>query len=280
MMEEIRGRVAVVTGAGSGIGRALAHCFASQGMSVVLADIDSDGLAATVAQLEVDGAEVLTVPTDVSDPVQVEALAEASFDRFGTVHVVCNNAGVGTPGLLWEFPVEEWRWILGVNLFGVVHGIRAFVPRLVEQGEGHVVNTASTAGLISGPFAGPYSASKHAVVSISETLALDLQAIGSPVGVSVLCPGFVRTPILVNSANRRPAGPYDVPADTPLGAFFHAFSQMVDAGMDPATVAAMVLDAIVSRRFYVLTDPEAWKGAVEARMRGILDQTPAASVFG
>src|SRR5438270_2220448 len=182
-MQDLKGKVAVVTGAASGIGNAMATRFAEEGMRVVLADIEEGPLADAEKRLGDGGATVLGVPTDVSKGDQVDALAARTFDAFGTAHVVCNNAGVATGGPMWTLTESDWAWVLGVNLWGAIHGVRAFVPRLVEQGEGHVVNTASMAGLTSAPMMGPYNVSKHGVVTISETLAAELALHGSPVKV-------------------------------------------------------------------------------------------------
>ena len=192
-MDQLRDRAAVVTGAASGIGLALSERLLDEGMSVVLADVDPAALDTEVRRLTDAGATVLAVPTDVSDAAAVEDLAATAWSRFGAVHVVCNNAGVGPGGVAWEIPEQVWRWVIDVDLWGVIHGIRAFVPRLVEQDIGHVVNTASVAGLVGTPGMAPYSAAKHAVVGLSQSLRRDLELAGSAVGVSVLCPGMTRT---------------------------------------------------------------------------------------
>src|ERR671913_709722 len=218
-MESVEGKVAVVTGAASGIGLALARRFLRAGASVVLADVETEPLATAAKAL---GAEhgpdrVLAVPTDVREDEAVQALAAATFDRFGTAHVVCNNAGVGVGGRAWEVPADRWRWIVDVNLVGVANGIRACVPRFVEQGEGHVVNTASAAGLVTGPGMSPYYATKHAVVGLSEALWFDLRMFEAPVGVSVLCPEWVRTNIF-DSERNRPDGVSPMTAEQLRGA--------------------------------------------------------------
>jgi NAD(P)-dependent dehydrogenase (short-subunit alcohol dehydrogenase family) len=254
-MEDLSGKVAVVTGAASGIGRAMAERFAREGMRVVLADVERDALdAASDAFAAEHGADhVLAVPTDVRDEKSVDALAAATFDRFGAVHVLCNNAGVGVGGMTWDIPADRWRWIVEVNLLGVAHGIRAFVPRMIEQGEGHVVNTASAAGLLTGPVMAPYYATKHAVVALSEALHFDLQITGTAVGVSVLCPEWVRTRISESERNR-PADVEAMPGMPADGEGAGSIIQgLVDSGLDPAEVAGMVVDAIRSGRFWILT---------------------------
>src|SRR3954471_7231696 len=231
-MNELEGKVAVVTGGASGIGRAVAERLAGEGMRLVIADVEEAALAETEKAFADKGAEVLAVRTDVSDGAAVDALRDQTLERFGAVHLIHNNAGVGSGGPIWTLTEADWAWVLGVNLWGVIHGIRAFVPLLVEQGEGHVVNTASMAGLISTPMMAPYNASKHAVVTISETLHYDLQLAGSPVRVSVLCPGVVQTRIHESHRNRPGGG-----AAEPEAGAFGMISQLVAGGIEPATVA-------------------------------------------
>lgn len=270
-MRDLGGKVAVVTGAASGIGRAVAERLVVAGMRVVLADIEAGPLSTAEAELRADGHDVLAVPTDVSDGASVEALRDRALDAFGAVHLVHNNAGVGGGGLAWTLTEADWRWVLGPNLWGVIHGVRVFVPLLVEQGEGHLVNTASIAGLTSPPFMAPYNVSKHAVVALSETLYGDLKVAGSTVGVSVLCPGWVRTRIHESNRNRPDAG-----APDPLTeAGQQLLGQFVTSGLDPAVVADAVHDAVVQDRFYILTHP-AMTSAVEARVRAIVDGGPPA----
>jgi NAD(P)-dependent dehydrogenase (short-subunit alcohol dehydrogenase family) len=277
-MEDLRGKVAVITGGASGIGKAVAWRAAAEGMKLVLADIEEPVLEETAASLAADGAEVLAVVTDVSDATSVRALRDRTVQHFGGAHLVHNNAGVGVGGPIWEVTEEEWRWILGVNLWGVVHGINAFVPLLLEQGEGHVVNTASIAGLTSTPGLGPYTATKHAVVAISESLYKDLRAAGAPVGVSVLCPGFVQTGIARSDRNRPAWAPEQDPVTA--GERTSIIQAMVDAGIDPKTVADRVLDAVRDGTFYILTHPE-MKPALTLRHEDILaGRPPSPGPFG
>ena len=267
-MDQLRDKVAVVTGAASGIGLAMSRRAAAEGMAVVMADVEEQALKAAADILHAEGAEVLPVVTDVSEAASVDALRDAALARFGAVHLVHNNAGVSASGPLWTVPEEDWRWVLGVNLWGVVHGIRAFVPLLVAQGEGHVVNTASLAGLVAPAFMGVYNATKHAVVAISETLHKDLEVAGAPVGVSVLCPGFVRTGIGDSDRNRPAWAP---PPVTEAGALLDVGRQLVAAGIDPGLVADAVFAAVQADRFYVFTHPET-KPAVAVRMKDILEE--------
>jgi NAD(P)-dependent dehydrogenase (short-subunit alcohol dehydrogenase family) len=254
-MDDFEGKVAVVTGAASGIGLGLATRFGREGMAVVLADVQRDALDGAAATLagELGADRVLAVPTDVRHEEDVLALAEATVERFGTAHVLCNNAGIGAGGFAWMVPADRWRWIVEVNLLGVAHGIRAFVPRMIEQGEGHVVNTASAAGINTGPVMSPYYATKHAVVALSESLHFDLQFTGSPVGVSVLCPEWVRTNIADSERNRPPeVAEVVLPPDAPVEAR-SIVQGLVAGGLDPLDVAGMVLDGIRAGRFWIFT---------------------------
>jgi NAD(P)-dependent dehydrogenase (short-subunit alcohol dehydrogenase family) len=253
-MEDLQGKVAVITGGASGIGRAVAERAIAEGMRVVLADIEEGPLKQAVDDLTAAGAEVVGVATDVADRASVEALRDRALDHFGAVHLVHNNAGIGLGGPIWEVTEEDWRWILGVNLWGVIHGVASFTPLLIEQGEGHIVNTASIAGLIVAPFLGPYNATKQAVVAISETLFKDLQTVGAPVGVSVLCPGFVQTRIAESGRNRPDWAP---DRDSTAAAEVQGVVQnLVDDGIAPGTVADRVIDAVRTNTFYILTHPE------------------------
>ena len=270
-MDELSGKVAVVTGAASGIGLALTRAFAAEGMKVVMADIEADALDKAVADLP-EGTESLPVVCDVGDGAQVEALRDAAVERFGAVHVVCNNAGVSTGGAIWEQSIEDWEWVLRVNLWGVIHGVRAFTPLMIEQGEGHIVNTASMAGLLSAPFMGLYNVSKHGVVTLSETLHSDLQITGATgVGVSVLCPGWVNTRIHEAGRNRPGGGDPVQMADEGMR---ELIASVIAAGIDPADVAAMVVDAVKTRRFYVLTHPDWTRFAAERTQRMVDGEDP------
>ena len=276
-MKEFKDKVAVVTGAASGIGFALADRFASVGMKVVLSDIEPVALEAAEKSLKSKGAPVLAVQCDVSKPEDIEALANQAYEKFGAVHVLCNNAGVGVGGLSWEHSVEDWQWVLGVNLWGVIHGIRTFLPRMVALGtEGHVVNTASVAGLISSPYMAVYQATKHAVVSMTESLKMELDMTGSKISASVLCPGFVATKISDSERNR----PTELKTDrsaretTQKEMIRELARQQVAAGIEPAEVAEMVLEAIRDDRFYVITHPR-FKKLIRLRMENIVEgKTP------
>lgn len=262
-MEKLSGKVAVVTGAASGIGFALASAFVDQGMRVAIADVEADALKAAAERLGSAGGDVHAVVCDVSEAAQVENLREETLAAFGAAHVICNNAGVGAGGPSWEIPLAKWRWVMGVNFWGVVHGVAAFVPLLLEQGEGHVVNTASAAGLTAVPYMGPYTASKHAVVALTEALAMELAIAGSAVGTSVLCPLWVKTRIHESERN----APAEVVAagETPEGALGSGLvAGLVAGGMEPGDVAAEVVSAIREDRFYVLPHEEV-KAAVSAR---------------
>ncbi len=277
-MEELQGKVAVVTGGASGIGRAVAEAAAAEGMRVVLADIEEAALKEADTALAATGAEVLSVVTDVSSGSSVDELRDKTLERFGAVHLVHNNAGVAVGGPLWTVSEADWTWVLGVNLWGVIHGIRAFVPVLLEQGEGHVVNTASLAGLTSPGMLGPYNVTKHSVVTMSETLYRDLDAVGSRVGVSVLCPGFVQTRIAESERNRPDWAPADLQAQ---GVEFHGVVRnLVAAGIRPSAVAEKVIYAVRHNRFYIITHDDT-HAMVETRMHDILEErNPSGAPIG
>ncbi|HKA48123.1 MAG TPA: SDR family NAD(P)-dependent oxidoreductase [Candidatus Dormibacteraeota bacterium] len=266
------GRVAVVTGAASGIGLALSERLAREGMRVVMADIEEPALAEAAQVLIGGGAQVLPVPTDVASSEQVDALRDRALEAFGAVHLLCSNAGVtGLGRSLWEMTRADWEWVLGVNLWGVIHGIRSFVPVLRNQDAAHIVNTASVAGLVAGTL-GPYSVTKHAVIALSEALYVQLLQYGSNVGVSVLCPGWVRTQIL-NSERNRPADLEPPEPDPAWATAREVVRQLVDSGMEPAQVATQVVDAVREGRFYVLTHPE-MNDAIRRRTEDVLAGGP------
>jgi NAD(P)-dependent dehydrogenase (short-subunit alcohol dehydrogenase family) len=259
-MKDFSGKVAVVTGGASGIGLSMAKRFAAEGMRLVLADIEEPVLEEAVDELRRSGADVLGVPTDVADHASVVGLHERTLEAFGAVHLVCNNAGVVGRSIV-ESPIEMWEWVVGVNLFGVINGCNVFLPTLVAQDEGHVVNTASVAGLRGNAILGIYCTTKFAVVGLSESLREELRASGSKVGVSVLCPGFVRTRIAQSHRNmpaglRNASGEPD--GDVLLGA--------VRTGIPPAEVADAVFDAVSDDRLYILTHPDMARGALDQRL--------------
>ncbi|MEX3855641.1 SDR family oxidoreductase [Paraburkholderia sp. BR10923] len=260
-MFEFAGKVAVITGAGSGFGRAFAHKGAALGMKLVLADVNAEQLAQTVDALREGGAEAIAVPTDVSSATQVEALARAALATFGKVHLLFNNAGVGTGGFLWESSANDWSWVFGVNVMGVAHGVRVFAPLMLAQNEpAHIVNTASVAGLLAPPAMGIYNASKHAVVALTETLYHDLKlaqaGTGGEVGCSLLCPAFVPTGI----ADAERARPDELRnASRPTRSQIAAAKQLqraVQSGkLSADDVADIAFEAIAARRFYIITHP-------------------------
>ena len=275
MLTEFEGKVAVVTGAASGIGKAMCTRLAQEGMNVVLADVENDALREAGRDIEKHGVEVLTVRTDVAQPDQVSALAEATIDRFGKVHVVCNNAGVFAGGRTWDAIGTDWEWVLGVNVMGVLHGIRAFVPILLEQNEpGHVVNTCSMAGLINMPLSGVYNVSKHAALSLTETLYHELQTVETPVGVSALCPELIRTGI-GRSERNRPAHLKrgDDEGNVEQEMVEAAIKASVDTGLDPSAMAERVLEGIKTDTFYLLAEEGgSWDRACQTQLDDIRER--------
>ena len=259
-MKEFKGRVAVVTGGASGLGYAMCACFAREGMKIVMADIKGPNLEEAADRLRATGAEVTPVACDVSKWEEVQALAATTKKAYGGAHIVCNNAGVRTMTRIWETSIEDWRWVVGVDLWGVIHGVKAFLPEMLARGEpGHIVNTASTAAFITGRMNAPYSVSKYGVVALSETLYNELRHDNLPVGASVLCPGTVRTNLRQNSNKMVPSG-------APVA--FHPEGKLPDE-LTPDEVADMVFDAIVNERFWILTHPTVHKD-IERRVEGII----------
>jgi NAD(P)-dependent dehydrogenase (short-subunit alcohol dehydrogenase family) len=274
-MQELEGKVAVITGGASGIGKAMATRFAAEGMKVVLADIDDASLRAVEAELAEGGTEVLAVRADTSLEPEVHALAAATIDRFGAAHVLCNNAGVVGKGDPWRGPFSAWEWVVGINLYGVIHGIRAFLPIMEDQGEGHIVNTASMAGLVALPGAAPYNVTKTGVVALSEGLFLELKAGGSPVRVSALCPGFVRTNLVEGQKWADRLGDEPGTTQSPVGQMIEAMlRQGVEGGIDASIVADRVVEAIREERFWILTHPEHRHAPVERMKRAERQENP------
>jgi NAD(P)-dependent dehydrogenase (short-subunit alcohol dehydrogenase family) len=256
-MRELAGKTAFVTGGASGIGLALGRAFAQAGMKVMLADIETDALAAAVESLHDCGPGVHGVACDVADPISVERAAQASYEAFGHVHVVCNNAGVAGGSGIDNISLDNWRWVLDVNLMGVLHGIKTFLPHIRGHGEGgHIVNTASMAGMVSGLGFSPYATSKFAVVTMSEGLAWQLEPLG--IGVTVICPGYVRTRISESGRNRpQRYGPSQTPDPaSPAGVLAARSAELSRSGLDPSDVAAQTLAAIRQDELYVFTHPE------------------------
>jgi NAD(P)-dependent dehydrogenase (short-subunit alcohol dehydrogenase family) len=274
-MKSFKDKVAVVTGAASGIGRAIAERCTREGMKVVLADIEAEALSKTEKDLRSAGATVLPVLTDVSKSADVDTLAEKTLQRFGAVHMLVNNAGVAAGTSVWESTLADWKWVLGVNLWGVIHGVQTFVPIMIKQDtQGHIVNTASVAGLASYSGTGIYKVTKHAVVTLSETLHHELVLMGAKIGVSVLCPGFVKTRIMDCERNRPPElqnDPAEVQLSPELDKKFQAWRQAIENGMPPAQVADQVFEAIREEKFYILTHPEA-RPMIQLRMEDILEE--------
>lgn len=275
-MKTFKDRVAVVTGGASGLGRAMALRFAREGMKIVLADVQADALKKTQMEFEQAGIAVIGVQTDVSKGTAVEALADKAFRAFGGVHVLCNNAGVAPGGTMWEQSEKDWEWVLGVNVWGVIHGIRAFVPKMIQQDtEGHIVNTASVAGLLSPPGMGSYCVSKHSVVTMSECLHQDLVAAGSKLKVSVLCPAYVPTGISDSERNRPALLREDRKKSAADLQHEERLRHAVQSGKISAEqVADIVFQAIEGGKFYILPHQKI-KPAIETRMQDILlERTP------
>ncbi|CAN5381414.1 SDR family NAD(P)-dependent oxidoreductase [soil metagenome] len=276
-MKDFKGKVAVITGAASGFGREFAVIGARLGMKLVLADVQEEALETTRAELESHGARVIAMRCDVRKNAEVQALADAAISGFGAVHLLFNNAGVGAGGLIWENTQADWEWVLGVNLWGVIHGVRIFTPLMLESArldssyQGHIVNTASMAGLVNSPTMGIYNVSKHAVVSLAESLYQDLKLVDAPIGTSVLCPYFVPTGIHQSERNR----PDDARTDAAPTASQRAAQAMSDKAVTSGKVSAVqvaewTFDAIRENRFYIFSHPHAL-GHVRKRMEEIVE---------
>jgi len=281
-MKDFQGKVAVITGGASGLGRAMADRFAREGMSIVLADVEPNALARAEAEMKAAGAKVIGVRTDVSKAADVEALAQKTLAAFGGVHLLANNAGVAEGGNVWDNTVADWEWVLGVNMWGVIHGVRVFTPIMLKQeSEGHIINTASVAGLISPPGMGIYCVSKHAVVTLSECLHHDLAQKSDKLKCSVLCPAYVPTGIADSGRNRpkelnetRQKNAADLALDASL-------KKAVQSGkLSAADVAQKVYEAVRDERFYILTHPRI-KPSIQWRMEDILqDRNPTNPMGG
>lgn len=274
-MKIFHGRTAVITGAASGFGLEVSRIAAARGMAIVMADVERAALDRAVAEIAGLGAQVLAYPLDVSKAAEVEAMGAATLERFGAPHFVFNNAGVGGGGLIWETSLRDWEWVLGVNLMGVVYGVRVFTPMMLAAAardpdyQGHIVNTASMAGLLTPPNMGVYNVSKHAVVALTETLYHDLRLVSDQVTASVLCPYFVPTGI-TNSQRNRPADmPDDMPTRSQLVARAMNDRAVASGKISAATVAQFVFDALADERFYIYSHPRAL-GTVQSRMEDIV----------
>lgn len=284
MIEDFHGKTAVITGAGSGFGLECARIGAQRGMNLVLADVQQDALDAAAAEMQAAGAQVLARRVDVSDAQQMEQLAVAVQQRFGAPHLVFNNAGVGAGGLLWENTVADWEWVLGVNLWGVVHGVRLFTPMMLDAAakdpawRGHIVNTASMAGLLNPPNMGIYNVSKHAVVSLSETLYQDLSLVTEQIGASVLCPYFVATGINASERNRPGALAAGQPTKSQLIGQAMIGRAVSSGKVSAADVAAKVFAAVAANQFYIYSHPQAL-GPVQTRLEDVLQARNPTDAF-
>jgi NAD(P)-dependent dehydrogenase (short-subunit alcohol dehydrogenase family) len=278
-MQDFKGKVAVVTGAASGMGLAFAHKFAQEGMSVVLADIEAEALSMAEAAVKAHGGKVAAVRTNVMTEQDIERLADTAFSTFGNVHILVNNAGVAATAATlrsrpWESPLSDWEWTWGVNFMGVLYGIRAFIPRMLENGEeGHIVNTASMAGLLTG--ANPYNVSKHSVVCLTEGIYKEFKSMGAKLSASVLCPGLIKTAILDSERNRPPefGPPTDLSAQRPeLQQFSAMFTAALSQGYEPEEVARQVFEAVRDDKFYIFPAQQNVLESVATRMTDIMEQ--------
>lgn len=274
-MKEFKDRVAVITGAASGIGRAIADRCVAEGMKVVLADIDKDSLVQLENEFKSTGATVLAVPTDVTKASDIDVLAQKTLDTFGAVHLLFNNAGVAmvSPDTIWESTLQDWEWIMGVNVWGVIHGVHKFVPLMLKQEtEGHIINTASISGITYGSSVGTYRVSKHAVVALSETLYSELAQKGAKLKVTVVCPGYANTQLLEAERNRPVELQNEIPDElgSELEQLKQTFQERIQMGVSPEEVAEKVFDAIQNEQFYVFTQFEEFRHVIQERMESIL----------
>jgi NAD(P)-dependent dehydrogenase (short-subunit alcohol dehydrogenase family) len=271
-MKQFRDRVAVVTGAASGIGLALVERLAAEGMKVVMADIEAPALAQAAAAVRRTGAAVVATEVDVSRPDHVERLARETYDAFGAAHVLCNNAGVAVIGAVHEHSLADWQWVMNVNLWGVIHGVRAFVPRMLAGGdEGHIVNTASMAGLTTAPFMSVYDVTKHGVVALSEAMYKEFAATGAPLGVSVVCPGLIDTNIMRSARNRPAALAEEGKAGPQAQAFGQALAERLSTGYPPSEVAEQVFQGIRDGRFYIVPAQPEVKATIAIRAQDLIE---------
>lgn len=267
-MYDVDGKTAVITGAASGMGLGMARSFATAGMSVVMADIEQERLDEAVKGMVADGHRAIGVKTDVSDEAQIQALAQAALDEFGSVHVVANNAGIGIGGTVEGMSLEDWRWTIDVDLWSVIYGVRTFLPILKEQGEGHITATSSMAGLMAGPVLGAYHVAKHGVVALMDTVRIELKIAKSPVRASVLCPGPVDTDIAKSERNR-PSSFGEHESSELEDRFWTNLAAELAKGMSPDEVGELVLDAVQNERFWILTHPNEFLPLVERRLDSI-----------
>ena len=284
MITNFKGKTAVLTGAGSGFGLECARIGARLGMNLVLVDVQQDALDRASAEMQAAGAAVASFTLDVSSADQMQAMSQAVFERFGAPHFVFNNAGVGSGGLIWENSVKDWEWVLGVNLWGVIHGVRLFTPMMLQAAskdpswQGHIVNTASMAGLLNPPNMGVYNVSKHAVVALSETLYQDLRLVSDQVGASVLCPYFVPTGISQSHRNRPPGLEGEKPTRSQLIGQAMTDKAVGSGKITAAQVAQSVFNAMTNDQFYIFSHPKAL-GNVQSRMECIVQQVNPTDPF-
>ncbi|MEL7158600.1 MAG: SDR family NAD(P)-dependent oxidoreductase [Actinomycetota bacterium] len=269
-MDDFEGRVAVITGGASGIGLGMARAFAGAGMKLVLADLDDDATDAAVAELTAGGTEAVGTRCDVSDPEQVQALADLTIERFGSVNVLCNNAGVGIPTATHKMKMADWKWIIDVDLWGPIYGVDVFLPLIEEAGEGHINTTSSMAGLIAAPMMAAYNVAKHGMVALMATLERDLRGRNSPVTASVLCPGPINTNISRHSVEYRPGRAKPKTDGATSAKVANSIQATLEKGMHPDEVGRLVLEAIGAGQFWILTHPR-WTKAIQKQLDAMND---------